>query len=131
MQCSRVLQRGLMRRCELLLVAERALVSTAAPEMPITNGDSMLDTKLVTRTLAIWSAVSFVVCVIYGVITPQSFHTAALLEQELPGFTWLTAQGFMIGLVESFLYGVFAGVTFCPIYNLVRHVRAGRPVTRG
>ena len=99
------------------------------PQVTITNGDCMLDTKLVTWTLAIWSAVTFVVCVIYGVITPQSFHTAALLEQVLPGFTWLTAQGFMIGLVESFLYGVFAGVTFCPIYNLVRHVRARRPAT--
>ena len=98
-------------------------------QVTLTNGDAMLDTKLVTWTLAIWSAVTFVVCVIYGVVTPQSFHTVALLEQVLPGFKWLTEQGFMIGLVESFLYGVFVGVTFCPIYNLVRHVRARRPVT--
>ena len=87
----------------------------------------MLDTRLVTWTLAIWSAVTFVVCVIYGAVTPQSFHTAALLEQVLPGFRWLTAPGFVIGLIESFLYGVFAGVTFCPIYNLVSRVRSGRP----
>ena len=87
----------------------------------------MLDTKLVTWTLAIWCAVAFVVCVIFGAVTPQSVHTAALLEQVLPGFKWLTAQGFIIGLIESFLYGVFAGLTFAPIYNLLSRVRTSTP----
>lgn len=86
----------------------------------------MLDTKQVTWTLAIWSVVTFVVCVVFGLVTPQSIHTAALLVQILPGFRWLTAQGFLIGLVESFLYGVYGGLTFCLISNLVHGHRAGR-----
>lgn len=30
----------------------------------------------------------------------------------------------MLGLVESFLYGAYAGLVFCPIYNLL-HRRWG------
>ena len=39
------------------------------------------------------------------------------LEQVLPGFKWLTWPGFFIGLVESFLYGAYAGMVYVPIYN--------------
>jgi len=30
---------------------------------------------------------------------------------------WLTPLGFLIGLVESFLYGVYAGIVYVPIHN--------------
>lgn len=79
----------------------------------------MLNTKLVSWALGIWTALAFLVCVLYGVITPQSLHMAALLEQLLPAFKWLTLPGFLLGLAESFLYGAYAGLTFCPIYNLL------------
>ena len=39
------------------------------------------------------------------------------LEQVLPGFKWLTLQSFLIGLVESFLYGAYAGLVYVPVYN--------------
>ena len=92
----------------------------------------MLDIKRVTWTLAIWSALTFVVCVAYGLVTPQSIHTPAFLEQILPGFRWLTAQGFAVGLLESFLYGVYGGVTFSAIYNRVyRHRTARAPDALG
>ena len=84
----------------------------------------MLDTKLVTWSLAIWCAIAFVVCVLYGLVTPGSLHAAAFLEQILPAFKWLTWPGFALGLAESFVYGVFAGLTFCPIYNFLHRRRA-------
>ena len=86
----------------------------------------MLDTKLIAWTLGIWTAIAFVVCVISGLVAPSSLHTAALLEQTLPGFRWLTLSGFTLGLVESFLYGVYAGLTFCPVYNILHRHRAKR-----
>jgi hypothetical protein len=89
-----------------------------------TRGGTMLDTKLVTWTLAAWAGLAFVICVIYGLVAPESLHMTAFLEQILPGFRWLTWPGFAIGLVKSVLYGVFAGVTFCPIYNLLRRRQA-------
>jgi hypothetical protein len=36
-----------------------------------------------------------------------------------PGFRWLTPGGFLIGLVWSTLYGLYAGVVFTLIYNAV------------
>jgi len=42
-----------------------------------------------------------------------------VLESILPAFRWLTFSGFILGLVESFLYGVYAGIVFVPIYNFV------------
>jgi hypothetical protein len=35
----------------------------------------------------------------------------------LPGFTWITWQSFLIGLLESFLYGIYFGLVFVPLYN--------------
>lgn len=85
----------------------------------------MLDTRLVTWTLGIWGAISFLVCVLYGLVTPESLHMRPLLEQLLPGFRWLTWTGFLLGLAESFLYGVYSGLMFCAIYNLLhRRTRA-------
>jgi uncharacterized protein DUF5676 len=39
------------------------------------------------------------------------------LEITLPAFKWLIFGAFIIGLVESFLYGVYAGLVYTPIYN--------------
>ena len=77
----------------------------------------MLNTKLVTWALAIWTSIAFVVCVLYGLVTPQSLQMSAFLEQILPAFKWLTWWGFLLGLIESFLYGAYAGLVFCPVYN--------------
>lgn len=43
-----------------------------------------------------------------------------VLEQVLPAFKWLTWWGFLLGLVESFLYGVYAGLVYVPIYNFLQ-----------
>jgi len=31
----------------------------------------------------------------------------------------LTFGGFILGLIESFLYGVYVGIVFVPIYNFI------------
>ncbi|MBT8433113.1 MAG: hypothetical protein KJN95_00540 [Gammaproteobacteria bacterium] len=86
----------------------------------------MLNTKLVSWSLGIFAAISFLICVIYGLVTPQSLRMSGFLEQVLPAFEWLSWRGFLLGLVESFLYGAYAGLLFCPIYNwLNRHFWCG------
>lgn len=87
----------------------------------------MLNTKVVTWSLGLFGAVTFLVCVIYGLIVPERLHMSAWLEQVLPGFRWLTATGFLIGLVESFLYGVYAGLVFTPLYNWLHRRWGGSP----
>ncbi|WP_445732744.1 DUF5676 family membrane protein [Mariniflexile sp.] len=77
----------------------------------------MLKIKIVTWSLGTFTAVSFIVCIIYGLVTPDSLHMHTFLETMLPAFQWLTWWGFLLGLAESFLYGVYAGLVFVPIYN--------------
>ena len=77
----------------------------------------MLNTKIVAWALGIWFAITFVLCVIYGLVTPQALRMSDFLEMMLPAFRWLTWWGFLLGLVESFLYGAYAGLVYCPIYN--------------
>jgi hypothetical protein len=79
----------------------------------------MLNIKAVTWSLGIFTAISFVLCVIYGLVAPPSLHMAPFLEMVLPAFKWLTVWGFFLGLIESFLYGVYAGLVYVPIYNVL------------
>ena len=80
----------------------------------------MLNIKLISSTLGIWSAVTFVVCVVFGLVTPTGLHMSAFLEMMLPAFKWLTWWGFVLGFVESFLYGFYAGALYCLIFNALR-----------
>jgi len=38
----------------------------------------------------------------------------------LPGFTWLTWPSFLLGLIETFLYGIYFGLVFVPLYNFIQ-----------
>lgn len=77
----------------------------------------MLNMKVVTWSLGLFTAFSFAACVFYGLVTPASIHMHNFLENVLPAFKWLTWRGLVLGLIESFLYGVYAGLVFVPIYN--------------
>ncbi len=79
----------------------------------------MLNIKIVTWSLAIWAALMFVSCAVYGLVTPASMHMTAFLEQLLPGYKPQSWVGFFVGLVESFLYGAFAGLVYVPVYNFL------------
>lgn len=76
-----------------------------------------LNIRIVTWSLGSFTLFSYFVCIAYGLIVPESFHMAQFLEIALPGFTWLTLWGFLIGVIESFLYGVYTGLVYTPIYN--------------
>lgn len=80
----------------------------------------MLNMKVVSWALGVTTSISFLVCVSYGLATPASLHMTGFLEQILPGFKWLTWPGFFIGLIESFLYGVYVGMVYVPVYNFFK-----------
>jgi hypothetical protein len=79
----------------------------------------ILDWRVMTGALTLFTAASFVVCVVYGLVVPSAWHPTQLLVYALPGFTWLTPASFFLGLVESALYGTYAGLVFTPLYNFV------------
>ena len=78
-----------------------------------------LSLKVMTWSGGLFGAVTFVACVVYGLIVPAAFHASPLLEQLLPGFRWLTPGSFLLGLVETLVYGAYAGAVFSLIHNAV------------
>ena len=90
----------------------------------------MLNWKVVTQSLASFAAISFVLCVGYGLVAPTRFHAAWLLEAILPGFQWLSFGSFVLGLIESALYGAFAGALYSALHNYFAQ-RAGRGAKHG
>ena len=71
---------------------------------------------------------TFALCVVFGLLAPARFHAAWLLEAILPGFTWLTVSTFMLGLIETALYGAWAGLLFSALYNyFARRATAAKP----
>ena len=76
----------------------------------------MLNWKVVTKTLSSFTAISFALSVGYGLLVP-AFHAAWLLEALLPGFKWLSVGSFALGVIESALYGAWAGFLYSALYN--------------
>ncbi|MEW6054826.1 MAG: DUF5676 family membrane protein [Nitrospirota bacterium] len=80
----------------------------------------MLNIKVVSWSLGIFLALSFILCVLYGLVVPERLHgMSKFLESVLPAFRWLSFGGFLLGLVESFLYGIYIGIVYVPIYNFM------------
>lgn len=80
----------------------------------------MLNKKVISWSLGLFFAFTYLLCIAYGLIVPQKLHgMRTFLEAILPAFTWLTFGGFLLGLLESFIYGAYAGLVFVPIYNFI------------
>ena len=79
----------------------------------------MLSVKVWTATLSAWCAVTFVLCVGWCSVAPEGWHARPLLEMLLPGFQWLSVGSFIIGLVESALFGAYSGALLAAIHNVV------------
>lgn len=80
----------------------------------------LLKVKVVSWSLGIFTTFTYILCVIYGLIVPERLHgMALLLKAALPAFKWLTLGGFLLGLVESFIYGAYIGIVFVPIYTFL------------
>jgi len=80
----------------------------------------LLNIRVISWSLGIFTAFTFILCVFYGLVVPEKLHgMAEFLEMILPAFKWLTFGGFLLGLIESFLYGVYVGIVFVPIYNFI------------
>lgn len=80
----------------------------------------LLNMRIVSWSSGIFTSFTFILCVVYGLVVPEKLHgMAEFLEMILPAFKWLTFGGFILGLIESFLYGAYVGIVFVPIYNFI------------
>jgi len=84
----------------------------------------MLRIKTVSLALGLTFATSFVVCVLWGLLLPEPVHMHQFLQFVLPGFTWISISSAILGLIESFLFGVYFGLIYVPIYNFLNRKAA-------
>ena len=67
-------------------------------------------------SLSAFLAISYVLCVLFHVVFPNQVVTEMWFAM-FPGFTWLTWQSFVLGLIESIALGWYAALVFGPLYN--------------
>lgn len=79
---------------------------------------SKLNIKTVSISLSLFLALTYLLCIGFGLLLPQ-FQMWQAWYKLLPGFEWLTFTGFVIGLVESILYGFYIGGLFGLMYNFI------------
>jgi hypothetical protein len=67
-------------------------------------------------SLGLFFVISYVLCVTFDLIFPgQAMYSAWL--RLLPGFAWLSWGSFLLGLVESLVYGWCVALIFGPLFN--------------
>ncbi len=70
------------------------------------------------HALSLFIAISYVLCVGFGLLAPERFHMHQAWAPLLPGFEWLTLSGFVFGLIGAYLYGWYIALVFVPLYRL-------------
>jgi hypothetical protein len=78
----------------------------------------MLNLKIATSATAVFTALSYILCVLFWLVTPASLHMDAFLEAVLPGFEWISPGVFFLEPIESILWGVYLGGGFALLYNM-------------
>ena len=68
-------------------------------------------------SLSLFLALSFVLCVLGYLVAPSLPITHSALSIFLPGFQLLSWGSFLVGLVESFLWGWYIALGFGWLYN--------------
>lgn len=71
----------------------------------------------VGHALSLFLAISYLVCVGFGLVAPEGMRMYEAWAPLLPGFEWLTLSGFVFGLVGAYLYGWYTAVVFVPLYR--------------
>lgn len=66
-------------------------------------------------TLSLFLLFSYLVCIGFGILMPESMHMHEAWAPLLPGFRWLTWPGFLAGAAGSFAYGWYIAVILIPL----------------
>ena len=79
----------------------------------------------VGHSLSIFFVITFAICIGWGLLTPPAMHMHEAWAPWLPGFEWLTLQGFLAGAVGSFLYGWYIALLVIPLRAWIGRKVAG------
>ncbi|HHD11100.1 MAG TPA: hypothetical protein ENK42_01540 [Deltaproteobacteria bacterium] len=76
----------------------------------------LLDWRVVGLSAGSFLSITYVLCVVYDLLFPE-YAMYEVWMKLLPGFVWISWWSFLLGLVETFLYGIYTGLVFAPLYN--------------
>lgn len=68
-------------------------------------------------SLSAFLAISYVLCVLYGLAVPGDGFHRTLMPMLLPGFAWISWPSFFIGLAWVVAYGWYVAILFVPLYR--------------
>ena len=71
----------------------------------------------VGNSVSLFLRISYLLCIVFGLLAPEQISMHEAWAPLLPGFEWLTWSGFLIGFVESYLYGWYFAIVFVPLYR--------------
>ena len=74
-----------------------------------------LSIKTVGLSLSALFAATYALCLIWDLVFP-GWAMYQIWQGLFPGFGW-SVGGFLIGLVETLIYGFYGAVIFVPVYN--------------
>lgn len=69
-------------------------------------------------TLSSFLLVTYVLCILFGLLVPDIFRMHEAWAPLLPGFEWLTPQGVLFGAIGAYGYGWYIAVLIVPISRI-------------
>ena len=76
-----------------------------------------LSLKAVGHATSLFLAITLVLCVCFDLLFPSRAMYQSW-QALLPGFHWISWRSFLLGVVESYVYGWYATLIWVPIYNV-------------
>lgn len=89
----------------------------AGVPLPFASNRPQIPLIVFGLSLSLFLATSYVLCVLGYLLFPSLPIEHSALAIFLPGFTLLSWQSFSLGLVESFAWGWYVALIFCPLFN--------------
>ena len=76
-----------------------------------------LSLAAIGNATSLFLAITFTLCVAFDLLFPS--HAMFRVWQELlPGFEWISWRSFLLGLIESYIYGWYVALIWVPLYNV-------------
>lgn len=89
----------------------------AEPTHPRVSHHPRISVFVLGLSLSLFLTISYVLCIIGYLVLPGLPIEHSALSIFLPGFALLSWRTFVLGAIESFAWGWYIALIFCPLFN--------------
>jgi len=91
--------------------------------------NTSLSLKAFGHASSLLLSIFFVLCVVFDLLFPN-YSMYKGWQMFLPGFEWLSWSSFLLGIIETYLYGWLVSLVWVSIYNFfILRVNNSHPVS--